>query len=365
VSKPSLTDSISADITVLDKYLEELMGAEYSQTTDPNVVLMSSPAPNDCIESAVDDPVCLPDGKIDQDRGSTHWTTRLWGFDPDSGELRPAHNAALSTFMTDANAKREDEGFAGWRVSSVVGHSSPEGEEGYNMALAKKRAANTLKALDSQVSPTSSGETCAAGTTRDQYPWYRAVVIEIEFYGSQLEEDLARFEDCDPLAPTDLTERLRRVLPDITDPVTHCIAELLVKNPSADTRFLITGDLGGLAQATHDTFVETGKKVPSVYGKCDSKAAVAMILFEAADNKTPGDDPAFIAKLTKIRKEIGNEVGKLNSLNARANKGDFAGLGASGPWPWYGWAEIAQWTKDRMNRSDTLLSCFKGQWVDR
>ena len=123
------------------------------------------------------------DSGVSEIRGDTHWVLRLWDFAQDDATVTIFQVQGINAFFDAANLRASREAaIQGWAVASVVGHASPEGEEDHNEALAFWRAETVAGACGVAKSAATSGEACGAGAPREDYPWFRAVDVTIEFF---------------------------------------------------------------------------------------------------------------------------------------------------------------------------------------
>ena len=117
------------------------------------------------------------------DPGDTIWVLRLWDFAQDEATVTIAHLTAMDAFFAAANLRILYESIIhGWSVVSIVGHASPEGEEGYNADLALRRAQAVAGASGVVTGSASSGEACGEGVPHEDYPYFRAVDVTIKFW---------------------------------------------------------------------------------------------------------------------------------------------------------------------------------------
>ncbi len=120
----------------------------------------------------------LPAGVDDQRQGDA-WRLRLWGFDVDSDALQSEHLGALAAFE-DSLMAQVLAGASGWSEAQVTGHASPEGEEDHDQALAERRALSVGADFPHPASVSASGEGCRTSADAADFPWHRAVDLEVE-----------------------------------------------------------------------------------------------------------------------------------------------------------------------------------------
>ena len=154
----------------------------------PQLVVQSKPLdePSGCIEPSLPAGAETPGSSVAEGaseiRGDTTWVLRLWDFARDEAVPTIDHLTAMQAFFAAADLRRAQErNIDGWAVVSIVGHASPEGEEDHNAELAQRRAEAVSGLIGGTTAPVSRGEACGAGVPREEYPYFRAVDVAIEF----------------------------------------------------------------------------------------------------------------------------------------------------------------------------------------
>ena len=115
-----------------------------------------------------------PGGLVSESRAGNRIHLRLWDFDVDKAGLKTNHRAALLGILNEGAAARA------LLCHAIVGHASPEGEEGHNEQLSVLRALAVEDFLGIGGPMMACGEQQGQGAASSEYPYYRAVDVEFE-----------------------------------------------------------------------------------------------------------------------------------------------------------------------------------------
>ncbi len=164
---------------------------ESAQNQDLPGVTYTQPYGNQSAQQALSS----PGGLVSESRQDGRITLRLWDFAVNSTSLKANHRTALLEILEEGSQARA------LVCHSITGHASPEGEEGYNEQLSVLRALAVEDFLGVGGPMMACGEAQGQGAPESDYPYYRAVDVELELIWesdgriSELEAEIARLQE--------------------------------------------------------------------------------------------------------------------------------------------------------------------------